>query len=339
MKVAIFGAGAMGTILGAYITREGYDIDLITRNVSHIEGLKSNGAKVIGKTEFTQKVNALLPEEMTCKYDIILLMTKQLHNKETVQKLVPYLSEKGMICTMQNGLPELSVSEVIGKDKTIGCAMSWGASFVGKGVSELTSEATRDTLTFSIGKFGNNDDEIFNYIVKLLNVMGQVTVEDNFIGARWVKLLVNSAFSGLSAVLGANFGEISKDKKSRLIAQKIIKECIDVAEKANIKIEPIQGKDVVKLLDYKNCIKQKISFMLIPIAMKKHRLIKSSMLNDLAKGRKCEIEAINGVVCKYGDDVGVETPINDRIVEAVHKIENGEFTSKWENIELFKEFY
>ncbi len=339
MKVAIFGAGAMGTILGAYIARAGYKIDLITRNKLHIEGLKSNGAKVIGKTEFTQKVNALLPKEMKLKYDIILLMTKQLDNKNTVESLMPYLSEEGVICTMQNGLPELSVSEVIGKDKTIGCAMSWGASFVGKGVSELTSEATRDALTFSIGKFGKTDDELFNYIVKLLNIMGRVTVEDNFIGARWVKLLVNSAFSGLSAVLGANFGDISKDKKSRLLAQKVIKECIEVAKKANIKIEPIQGKDVVKLLDYKSCIKQKISFMLIPIAMKKHRLIKSSMLNDLAKGKKCEIEAINGVVCKYGVEVGVKTPINDRIVEVVHKIEKGEFSSNWKNIEMFREFF
>ena len=215
MNVAIYGAGAMGTILGAYITKAGYDIDLINRNKEHIEALKLNGAKIIGKIEFTEPVNALLPEEITKQYDIILLMTKQRHNTEIVKSIVPFLSSKGVICTMQNGIPELSVSEIIGKDKTIGCTMSWGATFHGKGVCELTSEASRDTLTFSIGKCGNNNDHLFNYIIELLNTMGDVTVEDNFIGDRWAKLLVNSAFSGISLITDSTFGNRHTKKKSQ----------------------------------------------------------------------------------------------------------------------------
>lgn len=334
MNVAIYGAGGMGTVLGAYISKAGYDIDLINRNKKHIEALKTSGAKIIGKIVFTQPVKALLPEEMSKKYDIILLMTKQRYNKEVVENLVPYLSDKGVICTMQNGIPELSVSEVIGKDKTIGCTMSWGATFHGNGVSELTSESTRDTLTFSIGKYGNNDDELFNYIVELLNTMGNVKVEKNFIGARWAKLLVNSAFSGLSVVTGENFGRISKNWKSRVIALKAIKECIDVAKAANIKIEPIQGKDIVKLMDYNNIFKKQISLFLLPIAMKKHKLIKSSMLRDLERGLKTEVYAINGIVCDYGDKVNVDTPINDKIVEIVERIEKKEIKSEWNNLQL-----
>ena len=335
MNIAIYGAGAMGTILGAYITKAGYDIDLINRNKDHTKSLKKDGAKVIGKIEFTQPVKALLPEEMTKEYDIIFLMTKQRFNKEIVESLVPFLSEKGVVCTMQNGMPELSVANVIGKDKTIGCTMSWGATFKGNGVSELTSEASRDTLTFSIGKFGNNDDELFNYIVKLLDTMGDVKVEENFIGARWAKLLINSAFSGLSVVTNANFGEIVKDKKSRLLALHAIKECIDVAQANNIKIEPIQGKDVVKLMNYNNIFKKQLSLFLLPIAMKKHKLIKSSMLRDLEKGRKTEVDTINGVVCEYGIKANIKTPINDKIVEIVKLIENNELKPNWDNIELF----
>ena len=334
MNVAIYGAGAMGTILGAYITKAGYDIDLINRNKEHIEALKLNGAKIIGKIEFTEPVNALLPEEITKQYDIILLMTKQRHNTEIVKSIVPFLSSKGVICTMQNGIPELSVSEIIGKDKTIGCTMSWGATFHGKGVCELTSEASRDTLTFSIGKCGNNNDHLFNYIIELLNTMGDVTVEDNFIGARWAKLLVNSAFSGISLITDSTFGKISKNKKSRLLALHAIKECIDVAKAANIKIEKLQGKDVVKLMDYHNTFKKHISLFILPIAMKKHKLIKSSMLRDIKRGKKSEIDSINGVVCKYGDKVNIETPVNDKIVEIVHRIETHELTPQWNNIKL-----
>jgi 2-dehydropantoate 2-reductase len=335
MRIAIYGAGAMGTILGAYLTKAGVAIDLINRNENHVRGLQTNGARVIGTVQFTTPVHALLPSEMTGKYDLIFLMTKQLDNQNVVKGLVPFLATDGVICTMQNGLPELSVSEVIGPDRTFGCAVAWGATLIGDGVAELTSEPSRETLTFSLGSFTGQRGEKFAQIQHLLEMMGNVETSRNFMGARWSKLLVNSAFSGLSTVTGATFGEVAGNKTSRLIAQRIMKECIDVAARANVKIEPIQGKDVVKLLDYHSWLKQKISFLIIPIAMKKHRLLKSSMLQDLAKGKKCEIEAINGVVCAYGDKVGFETPYNDLVVAIVKEIEVGKATSNWDNLKQF----
>ncbi len=337
MNIAIYGAGAMGTVLGAFIWKAGYEIDLINRNEAHVHALKTSGAQIVGKIEFTQKVNALLVSEMTKKYDIILLMTKQRFNHEIVTYLKDYLSDEGVICTMQNGLPELSVAEVIGKDNTIGCTMSWGATFHGNGVSELTSEPARDTLTFSIGKYGNCKEEYFQHIIKLLNTMGKVTVEENFIGARWAKLLVNAAFSGLSVISGATFGEISSNKTSKRLALKAIKECIEVAKAADIHIEPIQGKDVVKLIDYNTCLKRQISLLLIPILMRKHKNIRSGMLRDLQKGRPTEIDAINGVVSEYGKRVHVVTPINDKICIIVKDIEKGLLSPSWENIDSLKE--
>ena len=146
MKIGIYGAGAMGTVLGAYITRAGYEIDLINRNLEHVQALNENGAKIIGKIEFTQAVKAITPKELKEKYDIILLMTKQKYNKEISESLLPFLKDKSLVCTMQNGLPEKSVADVIGKDRTCGCTMSWGATFHGKGVSELTSEPDRKSV-------------------------------------------------------------------------------------------------------------------------------------------------------------------------------------------------
>jgi len=75
----------------------------------------------------------------------------------------------------------------------------------------------------------------------------------------------------------------------------------------------------------------------MPIAMKKHRNIEPSMLQDLKKGKKCEIDAINGVVCEWGRKSGVKTPVNDRIVEIIRSIENGERKPGLQNIALFDE--
>lgn len=335
MKVAIYGAGSLGTVLGAYITKAGVDIDLINRNKAHVAALNANGAKIVGTVDFTTKVKAMLPDQMADKYDIIFLMTKVIDNKSVVLKLKDHLTDAGVICTMQNGIPELLISDIIGGDRTFGCAIGWGAEMLDGGVCKLTSEP--DALHFSLGNLKNLKGKMFDEIVRLLSLMGQVDIEENFIGARWSKLLVNSAFSGLSAVLGCTFGEIADNKTSRLYAQRVIKECIDVSSADNVKIEPIQGKDVAKLMNYNSAIKRKIAFALIPLAIKKHRSITASMLQDLKKSKPCEIDAINGVVCDYGKKVGVPTPVNDRIVKIVKDMEKGIGSPSWENLTLFED--
>lgn len=328
MKYAIYGAGAMGTVLGAYIARAGIPVDLINRNEKHIAALKERGAHIVGTVDFVQKVNALLPSEMKEQYDVILLMTKQRQNAEIAAFLKDYLKEDGALCTCQNGLPEPKLADILGADRVLGCAIAWGATFRGEGVSELTSDPA--ALTFSLGAYGkgNRLDEVRT----LLECMGTVTVEENFIGARWSKLLINSAFSGLSTVTGETFGTVSKNKKSRAAALSIIKECIDVAKAAGIRPEPVQGHRIDRMFDYRGGMKKKIAFMLIPIAMKKHARLISSMLQDLRAGKKCEIDFINGVVCEYGERCGVPTPFNARTVSLVHEIEEGKRKISFENI-------
>lgn len=334
MKTAIYGAGSLGTVLGAYLSKAGVDVDLITRNKEHVEALNKNGAKIIGTVNMTVPVHALTPEEMTEKYELIILLTKQLDNKNILENLKKNMTDDCIVCTMQNGLPELSVSEVVGEDRTMGCTVAWGATLHGKGVSELTSEP--DSLSFGLGRMNGKKDDKLMYVKSLLEKMCPVDIEDNFMGVRWSKLLINATFSGMSAVMGGTFGDAANRKDSRVCCQNLIKECIDVANAAGIEIAPVQGKDIVKLLDYKNAFKKKIAFMLIPLCIKKHALLKASMLQDLEKGRKCEIDAINGVVCAYGRKYGVPTPYNDTVCRIIHEIEDGKRTYSFDNVKLFE---
>ena len=106
MRIAIYGAGSLGTILGAYLAKDGVKTDRITRNKEHISALQANGAKVVGKAEFTVPVKALLPSEMKGVYYLIFLLTKQLENHSVAQFLKQFLAPDGMLDTMQNGYPE-----------------------------------------------------------------------------------------------------------------------------------------------------------------------------------------------------------------------------------------
>ena len=333
MRVAIYGAGSLGTILGAYISKAGVAIELINRNKAHVEALQTQGAKVVGTVDFTQTVVAYTPAEMSGTYDIIFLMTKQQHNPEVVAMLRPYLAEDGVLVTFQNGLPEVQIAEILGEERVLGCTVAWGATLQSPGVCELTSAP--DALSFSLGAITEKKNKHFDYVKELLEKMGTVDVEENFLGTRWSKLLINAAFSGMSAVLGCTFGEAAGPKESRRIVQALIKECIDVCKAGGIRIEPVQGKDIVKLLDYSNALKRAFSFFIIPIAIRKHAKLKASMLQDLEKGKLTEVDAINGAVSATGRKVGCPTPMNDRVVEIIHRIEQGELRPCRDNLRLF----
>ena len=334
MRTAIYGAGSLGTILGAYITKAGVSIDLVNRNKAHVEALQAKGAQVTGTVEFTQKVTAYTPDQMNGVYDIIFLMTKQQHNAEVVSMLKDYLAEDGVLVTFQNGLPEVQIAEILSEERVLGCTVAWGATMQSSGVCELTSEP--DALSFSLGSISEKRSKHFDKVKELLEHMGTVDVEENFLGTRWSKLLINASFSGMSAVLGCTFGEAAGPKKSRRVVQALIKECIDVCRVGGIRIEPVQGKDIVKLLDYSGTVKKAVSFFIIPIAIRKHAKLKASMLQDLEKGKLTEVDAINGAVSAYGRKVNFPTPANDMVVDIIHRIEKGELKPGFDNLRFFK---
>lgn len=335
MRYAIYGAGSLGTILGAYVTKNGGEIELVNRNKAHVNALNTNGAKIIGKVEMTVPVKAVLPDEMSGKYDVIFLMTKQLQNKAVVTKLKDFLTEDGVIVTLQNGLPEPGIAEIVGSNHTMGCVVEWGATMVEPGICMLTSEP--DSLSYHMGKMDGISDKQYDMVKSVLELMCPVHEEPNLLGARWSKLLINATFSGLGTVVGGVFGDVSENKKARKVAIRCMKECIDVGHSAGIEFAPVQGKNITKLFYYKGALKRAVATMLIPIAMKKHRNIEPSMLQDIKKGKPCEIDAINGVICEWGRKGNIPTPINDKIVEIIKKFETGELKPCKCNIKLFEE--
>lgn len=341
MKIAIYGAGAMGTVLGALLAKGGVSVDLITRNEAHVQGLRKQGAQIVctaDKTQWNVPVTALLPSEMTEAYDVIFLMTKQRHNAEILQFLLPKLTKDGVICTTQNGLPEESVQSAVGANRTYGLVASYGANFIGNGKVALTSESKAMSVT--VGSYFG-DGEKTHVLQEILSRAGKAAgnehfakATDNLAGARWSKLAINAAFSGLSVVTGQTFGKIAQKRKSKKIALGVLRECMDVANAKGVKLEKMQGHDMQKLLGKRGFFGTKFALFALPFAMKRHKNLRSGMLADLEKGRKCEIDFINGVVCNVGKEVGVETPLCDKIVEIAHGIENGLYETSSANLDF-----
>ena len=344
LKIAVYGAGAMGTVLGGLLTLGGIqNVHLITRNKAHVQGLKESGAQIVCEAENTTlsvPVIALLPEQMQEKYDIVFLMTKQKNNAEILQFLLPYLNEDSVVCTTQNGLPERSVASVVGENRTYTGVASFGATFIGGGKVALTSKWAG--MHIQVSSFANGGDkekllrEILSYAGKAIGNENFVKITANAQGARWSKLAINSAFSGLSVVTGCTFGEISKRKASRKIALGILRECFTVANALGVELEEMQGHDMQKLLGGTGFFKTQFALFALPIAMKKHKKLVSGMLKDVQNGRKCEIDYINGAVVRVGQEVGIATPLCEKVVEIVHGIENGLYEIAYDNVNFFE---
>ena len=327
MRAAIFGAGATGTVLGALISKRGKQIDLITRNAEHVNALNTHGAHITGKAEFTQNVTALLPENAQGLYDIIFLMTKQTANKSAYEFIKAHLSDSGVVCTLQNGLPEAELADAVGEERCLGCTATFGATFKKAGEAELTSEK----ISFALGSpFGNNQQ--IPTVKEYLQCAGSVTIINNFTGARWAKLAINAAFSPLSAITGLTFGQVAKDKRGRKIALYLLNEAFAAAKSNGVKIAKIQGHDIVKLFGCKGGIKRAISLKLLPLAVKSHKNIVSGMYFDLKAGKACEIEYLNGAVVNAAKKGGIEVPLNEKVIALAHEIECGARKINAENL-------
>jgi 2-dehydropantoate 2-reductase len=320
MRTAILGAGALGIIIGARMTKNGQQVDLIDSFKENVDALNANGATVTGYLAMHQAVTALTPEQMTGTYDLVLLLTKQTANETALLKLLPHLHKDSIVCTLQNGVPEESVAAIVGKERTIGGAVGFGATWLKPGVSELTStmEAV-EKFAFEIGEIDGVARPRLAKVKEVLNAAGGTTILTNLMGIRYTKLLMNSTFSGMSAALNGTFSDVLANPKAMVCVAHIADEVIKVCRGLGYHMVEMQGVDFEFLeLNSKADIPSKMDFY--KKVWGRHNN-KASMLQDLEKGKKTEIDYINGIVCRGGRKCGIPTPFNDKVVELVKEAE------------------
>ena len=336
MRTAILGAGALGIIIGALMTKNGKQVDLIDSYQENVDALNADGARVTGNLELHWPVTALTPQEMKGEYDLILLLTKQTANEMALPRLLPHLHPDSIVCTLQNGIPEDGVAAIIGRERTIGGAVGFGATWLRPGVSELTStlEAV-EKFAFEIGELDGVVRSRLETVKEILSAAGGTTILTNLMGIRWTKLLMNATFSGMSAALGCSFRDVLADEKAMTCIARIADETIKVCHGKGYRMVEMQGADMEFLeLGSKADIAGKMDFY--RKVWGRHNN-KASMLQDLEKGNNTEIDHINGVVCRSGRECGIATPFNDKVVEIVKQAEARRTVTDFGNLARFDE--
>ncbi len=333
MRLAVLGAGSMGTVAGALMTKSGYDVTLVDVNKAHVDAMNESGATITGKMDLTVPVTAITPDQMEGTYDIVFYLVKQTSNEQALTALLPHLHNESIVCTLQNGIPEEAVAHYVGRERVMGCAVGWGAEWLGPGVSELTSDTAK--MTFDLGELDGSVKERTKEVAGVMESVCPVVITENLTGTRWTKLIVNATMSGMSVSLGCTYGDILDNEKALTCVAHIGNEALNVAGRLGITTEPLQGIDV-GIIAFKTKDELKSKLPLFDLVFRPHALLKASMLQDIEKGQKTEINAINGVICERGRETGIPTPVNDRVVELVKGMEEGRYSAVFENLEMFK---
>lgn len=333
MRIAVMGAGSLGTVVGALLTRGGLDVWMVDANEEHVGALNRNGARVVGEMELTQPVTAVVPGQMEGIFDLVIYQVKSTSDEAALPQVLSHLGPDSMLLTLQNGIPEEKVASFVGRERTVGGAVGWSAELIGPGISRLTSDPGQ--MNYEIGELDGEDTGRIRMVKSVLDNAGTASITGNLLGLRWTKLLFNVGASGASAALGATGAQLLESDKATDAVIFIMIETILTARALGIKMEPMRSMDPAILLDIVSEDLENARGLLRAL-FADFRDAKASMLQDLEKGLACEVEAINGYLSAMAAEAGVPVPVNDQVTRIIRDIQGGTLKCSFSNLDLLE---
>jgi 2-dehydropantoate 2-reductase len=311
-KIAVVGAGAVGSLLGGLLARAGADVTLIGRP-EHVEAISRTGLHIEGASgNFTIPLHA--ENTLNFRPDLVLLAVKMLDVETTCRHIAPYVKDVPIVA-LQNGVRGDEIAgRVLGERNIIGGIVLFNAQFLKAG--QVTHGSAGALL---IGNVFQANDERARDVAHLLNRILPTELCDEIKGARWTKLLLNVLGNSLDAMTGMSMRMCMKTPELRKIGTLILKEALKVVEKAGIKLAPLPGLPIPA---FKFIIKSPlpISSRLLEFRTGKMDTV-SSALQSLRRGRPTEIDYLNGEIVRLGKNMNIATPFNAKVVEVVREIE------------------
>lgn len=321
MRIGIVGAGAIGSVVGGLLTKAGRDVTLIDQWPEHVEAMRTRGLRLSGTCgEHRIPVTALHLYEVQGvrePLDAAFIAVKSYDTEWATTLALPHLRDPGgVVVVFQNGMNDERVAALAGRERTLGCVITIGAGLYEPGHAVRTDTGA---VGFKVGELDGQDTPRARELVRILNDVAPAKLTTNLWGERWSKLAVNCMANPLAGLSGLGSAEIRSDPGARRIAIRIAAEVIRVGRAFGHEVEPLFGLEAQRFVDAAEG--RGIEALEADLAAGARHLSggRPSFLQDVLKGRRTEIDALNGYVSEQGRRVGVKTPFNDAIVEAVHR--------------------
>lgn len=333
MHIAIVGSGSVGAYVGGMLADSGQEITLIDAWSENVEAIRSKGLRLSGtQGERTVKVEVLGISDVQSltrrPIDVALLAVKSYDTAWTTALIKDYLAPAGYVVSMQNGMNEDVIAGIIGWGRVVGCVLNTiGVEMTGPGeVMRWMEPAGAGYSVFRLGEIHGRSTPRARELAQILTAVDNAFVTQNLWGERWSKLANNAMASGIGPIANIGIKEMFSDPDLRRLSIRSVVESIRVGYGMGLDLEKICGIEPKVWIETAGADIPNYLPVEIGIREFEKRIGAAgqpSTLHDIRRGRRTEIDSINGLVVAKANELGMSAPIHTALTAIVKDVESG----------------
>jgi 2-dehydropantoate 2-reductase len=324
-RCLVWGAGAIGGTLGAYLARAGHDVTLVDTVAEHVAAVNRSGLTISGPiASFTASLPAFSPDTLQGAWDTIILATKAQHTEAATQALLPHLTRAGCVISAQNGLNELTIAGVVGEARTVGAFVNFGADYLEPGSILYGGRGT-----VMIGEaFGDPSRRVSPRVLGVRDAWRAFDERADTTPNIWGYLWGKEAYGAMlfaTALTNDSIADALARPEYRPLYIALAREILAVALARGVHPEAFDGFDPAAYLPDAPPGATQQSLDHLVAHNRKSAKTHSGIWRDLAvRKRPTEVDAQLGIVVSLGAEAGVPAPLTSAVVRLIHEIERGE---------------
>jgi 2-dehydropantoate 2-reductase len=321
-RCLVWGAGAIGGTLGAYLARAGHDVTLVDIVAEHVTAINRSGLTISGPiATFTTRLPAFTPDTLQGAWDTIILATKAQHTEAAARALLPHLTPTGCVVSAQNGLNELTIAAVVGEARTVGAFVNFGADYLepgsilygGRGTVMVGEAFGAERVTPRVLAIRDAWHDFDERAATTPNIWGYLWGKEAYGAMLFATALTNDSIADCLA---------RPEYRPLYIA--LAREILAVALARGVRPESFDGFDPRAYLPDAPAGAAEQSLDHLVAHNRKSAKTHSGIWRDLAvRKRPTEVDAQLGIVVALGAEAGVPAPLTSTVVKLIHEIEQG----------------
>jgi 2-dehydropantoate 2-reductase len=318
--ILIWGAGSIGGSLGAAFVRSGHDILFVDRDAEHVAAMNKEGLEITGPLAPGRvAARAVLPDDVDGLFDLVVLCVKAQDTEAAARALAPHLAPDGVVVSAQNGLNELTIAEAVGRQRTIGCFVNFGADYHGPGTVMYGGRGA-----VVVGELdGRRTPRLERLHALFQSFEPNAVLTSNIFGYLWSKLIYGALLFA-TALTDDSIADVLDDRDHRPALIELGREIARVAAAVGVRLEAFNGFDPAAFTSAGTAQALERSFADMVAFNRRSAKSHSGIWRDLAvRRRRTEIGAQIAIVLPIAARHGVPAPVNARLVELIHDLEAG----------------
>ncbi|HEX2650491.1 MAG TPA: 2-dehydropantoate 2-reductase [Burkholderiales bacterium] len=346
-RIAVVGAGALGGYVGGSLAHLGHDVTFIDPWPEHVETIRKKGLELDGMTpeeRFVVPIRTIFHitevQSFSSKpFDVAFVSMKSYDTAWATHLIKPYLSPEGFVVSLQNCLNEETIAGIVGWGRVVGVIASLISVdlYEPARIRRTVAKGGDKHTVFRVGEPHGRLTPRVEALVQWLSAIDSAKATTNLWGERWSKLVQNGMGNGVTAATGLTSGDCLRNDAIRRFQIKLAGEAIRVGQALGFTLEKIRGLEPETFARASEGDAQalaRVEAALVPQkdANPRGNIQRPSMAQDILKGRRTEIEAMNGLIAAKGREVGVPAPSHAKLTEIVTKVERGELKPAPENL-------